>query len=159
MTKHSCELNVNKKTVKKRFKKNNNESQIKFLRELNVYLLAKQKGLKFIPNLIRYDIVKKELVTENVGKSLGLIPEEDWQDREKHLPGISKIYKKLEKYGLYHNDLRYKNIIWNKCNNKYYLIDFESTSQVNEESDGDYIQRNIQNKILKKKKKKTKKKR
>ena len=155
MTKSECDIKIDKKIVKKKFKKTE-EGRMLYLNELSIYLLSRQKKLKYIPKLISYDIVKREIVTENVGKALDFIPEEDWEEREKHLPGISKIYKGLEKYGLYHNDLRYKNIIWDKCNNKYYLIDFESTNVKNREADGDFIIRNISKKILKKTKTKKK---
>ena len=107
--------------------------------------------------LIEYNIENQVIVTENVGKALSYIPEENWQEREKHLPGISKIYKGLEKYGLFHNDIRYKNIVWDKKTNKYYMIDFDFVSVKNKEADGDYIIRNIEKKILKKKGKKSKK--
>ena len=156
MTKSECEIKIDKKIVKKKFKKSE-EGRRLFLNELSVYLIAREKKIKYIPTLISYDIVKRVIVTENVGKALGEIPEEKWQEREKHLLGISKIYKGLEKYGLYHNDLRYKNIIWNKCKNKYYLIDFEATSIKDREKDGDFIIRNIAKKILKKNKKTKKK--
>ena len=159
MTKSEADVMINKKTVTKRFRKTKSGRK-NFMNELYVYLLAKEKKLKFIPKLIEYNIENQVIVTENVGKSLDYIPEENWQEREKHLPGISKIYKGLEQFGLFHNDLRYKNIVWDKKKNKYYLIDFDFVSVKNLEADGDYIIRNIEKKILKKKgkSKKTKKK-
>lgn len=149
MTKSEADVKISPKTITKKFKKRK-DGKKHFMNELYVYLLAKQKNIKFIPKLISFDISKQIIVTENVGKSLDFIPEENWQEREKHLPGISKIYKGLEKYGLYHNDLRYKNIVWDKKNNKYYLIDFDFIGFKNKEADGDYIIRNIKKKILKK---------
>ena len=156
MTKSEADVMINKKTVTKKFKKTK-EGRKNFMNELYVYLLAKEKKLKFIPKLIEYNISSQTIVTENVGKSLDFIPESDWIGREKHLPGISKIYKGLEKYGLFHNDIRYKNIVWNKKTNKYYIIDFDFVSVKNKEADGDFIIRNIEKKILKKKGKKSKK--
>jgi tRNA A-37 threonylcarbamoyl transferase component Bud32 len=156
MTKSEADVMVNKRTVTKKFKKTK-EGRKNFMNELYVYLLAKEKKLKFIPKLIEYNIGDQTIVTENVGKSLDHIPESDWQEREKHLPGISKIYKGLEKFGIFHNDLRYKNIVWNKKTNKYYMIDFDFVSVKNKEADGDFIIRNIEKKILKKKNKKGKK--
>jgi tRNA A-37 threonylcarbamoyl transferase component Bud32 len=159
MTKSEADVMINKKTVTKRFRKTKSGRK-NFMNELYVYLLAKEKKLKFIPKLVEYNIENQVIVTENVGKSLDYIPEENWQEREKHLPGISKIYKGLEQFGLFHNDLRYKNIVWDKKKNKYFLIDFDFVSVKNLEADGDYIIRNIEKKILKKKgkSKKTKKK-
>ena len=159
MTKSEADVMVNRRTVTKKFKKTKSGRK-NFMNELYVYLLAKEKKLKFIPKLIEYNIENQVIVTENVGKSLDYIPEENWQEREKHLPGISKIYKGLEQFGLFHNDLRYKNIVWDKKKNKYFLIDFDFVSVKNLEADGDYIIRNIEKKILKKKgkSKKTKKK-
>ena len=159
MTKSEAEVNISKKYITKKFKKTK-EGRKNFMNELYVYLLAKEKKLKFIPKLISYNISSQTIITENVGKSLDFIPESDWIGREKHLPGISKIYKGLEKYHIFHNDLRYKNIVWNKKKGKYYLIDFDFVGFKNREADGDYIIRNIEKKILKKKgkSKKTKKK-
>jgi len=156
MTKSEAVVKISSKTITKKFKKKK-DGKKHFMNELYVYLLAKQKNIKCIPKLVSFDISKQIIVTENVGRSLDYIPEEDWQEREKHLPGISKIYKVLEKYKLYHNDIRYKNIVWNKKNNKYYLIDFDFLSFKNKEADGDYIIRNIEKKILKKGKKTKKK--
>ena len=156
MTKSEAEVMINRRTVTKKFKKTK-EGRKNFMNELYVYLLAKEKKLKFIPKLIEYNIGDQTIVTENVGKSLDHIPESDWQEREKHLPGISKIYKGLEKYHIFHNDLRYKNIVWNKKTNKYFLIDFDFIGFKNKEADGDFIIRNIEKKILKKKGKKSKK--
>ena len=156
MTKSEAEVSIRKNTVKKKFKKTK-EGRKNFMNELYVYLLAKEKKLKFIPKLIEYNIGDQTIVTENAGIALSFIPEENWQEREKHLPGISKIYKGLEQFGLYHNDIRYKNIVWDKKNNKYFLIDFDFLSLKDKEADGDFIIRNIEKKILKKKGNKSKK--
>ncbi len=156
MTKSEAVVKISPKTITKKFKKKK-DGKKHFMNELYVYLLAKQKNIKCIPKLLSYSIENQTIVTENVGRSLDYIPEENWQEREKHLPGISKIYKVLEKYKLYHNDLRYKNIVWNKKKNKYYLIDFDFIGFKNKEADGDYIIRNIEKKILKKGKKTKKK--
>jgi len=156
MTKSEAVVKISPKTITKKFKKKKGGKK-HFMNELYVYLLAKQKNIKCIPKLLSYSIENQTIVTENVGRSLDYIPEENWQEREKHLPGISKIYKVLEKYKLYHNDIRYKNIVWNKKNNKYYLIDFDFIGFKNKEADGDYIIRNIEKKILKKGKKTKKK--
>jgi len=152
MTKSEAEVHIGAKNIKKRFKKTKDGRRF-FLSELAIYLLARQEGLKFVPKLISYDMKSQTIITENVGKSLDYIDESNWEGREKHLKGISKIYKGLEKYGLSHNDIRYKNIVWNKKKNNYYLIDFEAVSYKNTEADGDYIIRNIEKKILKKNKK------
>ena len=156
MTKSEAVVKISSKTITKKFKKKK-DGKKHFMNELYVYLLAKQKNIKCIPKLVSFDISKQIIVTENVGRSLDYIPESEWMEREKHLPGISKIYKVLEKYKLYHNDIRYKNIVWNKKKNKYYLIDFDFIGFKNKEADGDYIIRNIEKKILKKGKKTKKK--
>jgi thiamine kinase-like enzyme len=156
MTKSEAYVDIGKQKITKKFKKTK-EGRKFFLNELAIYLLAKEEKLKFVPKLVKYNIKDQIIVTENCGRALSYIPEEAWQEREKHLKGISKIYKSLEKYKLYHNDLRYKNIVWDKKNNKYYLIDFETTGYKNVEADGDFIIRNIEKKILKKNKTKKKK--
>jgi len=155
MTKSEAVVHISNKTIEKTFKKTK-DGRIFFQNELSIYLLAQQEKLSYIPKLISYSMKNQTIIIERRGKSLDYIPEEDWEGREKHLKGISKIYKSLEKYKLYHNDLRYKNILYEKKTKKYFLIDFESISYKNTEADGDYIIRNIEKKILKKKSKKTK---
>jgi predicted Ser/Thr protein kinase len=155
MTKSEANVDIGKHKITKKFKKTK-DGRIFFQNELSIYLLAKQENLSYIPKLISYSMKNQTLIIERRGKSLDYIPEEDWEGREKHLKGISKIYKSLERYKLYHNDLRYKNILYDKKTKKYYLIDFESVSYKNTEADGDFIIRNIQKKIIKKSKTKKK---
>ena len=79
----------------------------RYLNELNIYLYAKKNKLSYIPKLLEYDINKKKLVIENVGKPLT-----KYKDKlDIFLPKIKKNYYNLVKHGIYHNDLRLKNII------------------------------------------------
>ena len=96
MTKSEAYVDISSKNITKRFKKSKDGRKF-FLNELAVYLLAKQEKLNYIPKLISYNIADQVIVTKKCGKSLDYIPEENWQGREKHLKGISKIYKSLEK--------------------------------------------------------------
>ena len=41
---------------------------------------------------------------------------------------IKKMYDKLGKLGFYHNDMRWRNILYNESKDQFYLIDFEHTS-------------------------------
>ena len=90
--------------------------------------MAKSKRVKFIPKLLDYDLVKKRLVIENVGISLDKLIKKDKTLKEKFLPKIKKVYDKFVRiFKLYHNDLRYKNIVYDEKKDKLYLIDFEFT--------------------------------
>ena len=69
---------------------------------------------------------------------------------------IKKVYDNLVKNGIYHNDLRLKNILYNENLNKIYLIDFENSSNKYTDTDYENLVKKIKN--LKKTYKKTKKK-
>ena len=121
-----------------------------FENELRVYKLAKSKRVKFIPKLLEYDNDKRKIVIENVGISLDKIIKKDKKKKEAFLPKIKKVYDKFVRiFKLYHNDLRYKNIVYNKKKNKLYLIDFEFTSNIYDNKNN----QGIVAKISKKKKK------
>jgi len=121
-----------------------------FENELRVYKLAKLKRVRFIPKLLKYDEDKRKIVIENVGVSLDKIIKKDKKKKDEFLPKIKKVYDKFVRiFKLYHNDLRYKNIVYNKKKNKLYLIDFEFTSNIYEDKNN----QGIVAKISKKKKK------
>ena len=125
-----------------------NRGRKAFEKELMVYKLAKKKKVKFIPKLLDYDEDKRILVIENVGTSLDKLIKNNKVKRDLFLPKIEKVYNKfLEVFKLYHNDLRYKNIVYNKKKNKLYLIDFEFTNDI-------YADKNHQGKVKKITKKK-----
>ena len=73
------------------------------------------------------------------------------------IPKIMKEYKKLVKLGFYHNDLRYKNIVYNEKKDQLYLIDFEFTSTRFLDKDDDHIIKPLKNIRSNKKTKTTKK--
>tara|TARA_R100000808_G_C2138439_1_gene146464 strand:- start:452 stop:886 length:435 start_codon:yes stop_codon:yes gene_type:complete len=117
----------------------NKGSHNKFLNELGVYLLARQKGLDFIPELLDYNVSKRRLKIKNVGESMKDLYKGDMKKKCSYRKRIMDMYKKLVKEGLYHNDLRYKNVIHNRKTDKLYLIDFEFTSKKYEDKDDDRI--------------------
>ena len=162
MTKHSAAIDIKNDTITKRFKKKDDKSFIKFIRELSVYTVANKKKLNYIPRMISYDFKKRSITTERIdGFDLGTIPESDYEEREKYLPQISDILYKLKKdLNLYHNDILYRNFVYNPKNRRLYIIDFESVSiEKTSHEAKDYIEINISKKLKKKKKtKKTKKK-
>ena len=136
----TCVVTIYPKTVKKQF---NDISHTSFLNELYVYLLAEKKKLSYIPKMVKYDIEKRIIVIENIGKSLDIVNEEEGTPFEEFLPKIKKIYTRFLKLGLHHNDLRWKNIIYNEKLNRYYLIDFEFASPKFTDKDHDKIVKNI----------------
>ena len=156
MTKHSASLDISNNTITKRYKKKNDKAFIKFIKELSVYQIATKKNLKYIPKLIDYDFKKRTITIEKVpGFDLGTIPESDYKKRESYLPLIHKILKSLKKdLNLYHNDVLYRNFVFNPKKNRLYIIDFESVSieKISHEPK-DYIEINIKKKLKKTKKK------
>ena len=166
MTKHSAMVEVQGNSITKRFKKKDDKSFIKFIRELSVYTVANKKKLDYIPRMISYDFKKRSITTERInGFDLGTIPESNYEEREKYLEQISNILKKLKKdLLLYHNDVLYRNFVYNPDTKKLYIIDFESVSiEKTSHEKKDWIEFKLEqdkkkNKKTKKKKKKTKKK-
>ena len=159
MTKHSAALDIKKNTITKRFKKDDDKSFVKFIRELSVYTVANKKKLDYIPRMISYDFKKRSITTERIhGFDLGTIPESNYEEREKYLEQISNILKKLKKdLLLYHNDVLYRNFVFNPKTRNLYIIDFESVSiEKTSHEKKDYIEYKL--KEEKKKNKKTKKK-
>ena len=120
-------LTITKGKITKKYKKN---ALIPFMRELYVYLLAKQKKLNYIPKLLNYDIEKKILVIENVGISIYDLCKKTKCNKDDFLPGIKEIYHKLIDLGIYHNDIHYKNILYNEKKDQLYLVDFEWSGPV-----------------------------
>ena len=142
-------------TPKKIIKTYGKRGKKAFENELRVYKLAKLKKkekkneIDFIPKLLEYDEDKRKIVIENVGVSLDKIIKKDKKKKDEFLPKIKKVYNKFVRiFKLYHNDLRYKNIVYNKKKNKLYLIDFEFTSNIYEDKNN----QGIVAKISKKKK-------
>lgn len=120
------EVTLTKKYV---ISKYDTDDTSKFKNELFIYLLAKQKRIKYIPKLIDYDCNTLTLKTENVGISLQEYCENHVCDLRSFIPKIRKIYKNLEKMGYFHNDLRLKNIVIDVKTKQLYLIDFEFTDR------------------------------
>ena len=162
MTKHSAQLDVSKNTITKRFKKKSDKAFVKFIRELSVYQSSTDMNLKYIPKLISYDFKNRTITIEKIsGFDLGTIPESDFEEREKYLPLIKKVLKSFKKdLNLYHNDILYRNFVYNPKKGRLYIIDYESASiERTSHEPKDYIEINIKKKLkTKKKSKKTKKK-
>jgi thiamine kinase-like enzyme len=166
MTKHSASLHVRKETVTKRFKKKKDKDFIKFIKELSVYIAADKKNLDYIPKLISYSYTKRSITTEKIkGYDLGTIPEADFEKREAFLPKINEILKRFKKdLNLYHNDILYRNFVYEPKTKKLYIVDFESVSLERLSTEPkDFIEINIKKKGIgidksKKNKVKTKKK-
>jgi thiamine kinase-like enzyme len=149
-TSGNCIIKKSRNHIQKTYKKSGHKS---FMNELYIYLLAKQKNLSYIPELLSYNVEKRILKIKNVGKSLSELYKGE-KKKEELIPKIIKEYNKLVKLGFYHNDLRYKNVIYNEEQNKYYLIDFEYTSTKFTDKDHDHIIKPLKRSNRSKKKKK-----
>ena len=118
--------------VKKVFKTLN-----KYKRERDFYLFTGCL-LDFVPKIFKFDDKSKTIWTEYCGISLNL--KYPPKQRYKFKQQIRSIVSKLEKIGLYHNDIRWKNVV-ESDSGQLFLIDFESISTDNRERDPEYILR------------------
>ncbi len=94
--------------------------------------------LDFVPNIFKFEDASKTIWTEYCGISLNL--KYPPKERYKFKSQIRSIVSKLEEIGLYHNDIRWKNIV-ESDSGQLFLIDFESISTDNRERDPEYILR------------------
>ena len=152
-TSGNCILKKTKKYIQKTYKKSGHNA---FINELYFYLLGKENNLSFIPELLSYDVKKRILKIKNVGKSVYELYKGDTKKKKSFIPKIMKEYRKLVKLGFYHNDLRYKNVIYNEREDKIYLIDFEFTSTKLTDKDDDHIIRPIKKRSKRSKRSKRK---
>ena len=116
--------------VKKVFKTWN-----KYKRERDFYLFTGCL-FDFIPKLHKFEDETKTIWTYYCGESLNLKYKS--KDRYKFKTRIKKIVSLLEKNNLYHNDIRWKNIVENE-HGELFLIDFEVISNENKERDPENI--------------------
>ena len=135
-TSGNCTIKKTKNYIQKNYKKSGHDA---FINELYFYLLGKQLNLEYIPELLDYDVSKRMLKIKNVGKSLHELYKGKTEKKREMIPKIIKEYNKLVKLGFYHNDLRYKNIVYNERQDQIYLIDFEFTSTRFLDKDDEHI--------------------
>ena len=114
----------NKLFFKKRFVYKFFKSNNKYINEKNFYLDTRKK-FNFIPKLYFYNDFRRLLVIENVGEAI---------KKDEFLNNFNEIKllhdKIVNESGYYHRDLYYKNVLKNNFN-KYFIIDFESSSKEN----------------------------
>jgi thiamine kinase-like enzyme len=92
-----------------------------------------------VPHLVSCSDLEKTLWTQYCGISLNL----KYPPKERYIfkHQIRKMVSILEElYGLYHNDIRWKNVVEND-DNQLFLIDFEVISNENKERDPEWILR------------------
>lgn len=118
--------------VKKVFKTKN-----KYERERDFYINF-GNIFSFVPSIIQWNDIEKTIWTEYCGISLNLkyIP----KDRYKFKNKIRLMTNQLKQYNLYHNDIRWKNVVEND-DGRLFLIDFEVISNENKERDPEWILR------------------
>lgn len=100
--------------------------------EKNAYILLQNEN--FLPKLVYFDDKNLKLCITDVGDALPRIKNINLKDYEKELVNIINIMH--DKYNIFHNDLRPKNICIDK-NNNIKLIDFDNTC--NKEQENKYI--------------------
>lgn len=104
------EVHIEVDVVCKVFKNNKYENE-KF------FYLTYQDYFDFIPKLIDFKDDMKMLIFENVGSPV--------KKKDIDFDKVKELNDKLLDAGIYHNDWRTKNIIYNSVKDKYYIIDFE----------------------------------
>jgi len=104
------EVHIEVDLVCKVFKNNKYENE-KF------FYLTYQDYFDFIPKLIDFKDDMKMLIFENVGSPV--------KKKDIDFDKVKELNDKLLDAGIYHNDWRTKNIIYNSVKDKYYIIDFE----------------------------------
>ena len=146
----NARVNVSKsKIIKEYF--DHKSAEKRFENELKIYLIAKKKKLSYIPKLISYNRNKRQLVIKNVGEDLkSYLPKRN-VTLEDFLPKINKVYSDLVSNGIYHNDLRTKNILYNAKTDKIYLIDFENSGPKYLDTDHEKLVQKIKGKKVIKK--------
>ena len=107
----------------------------KYKKERDFYLFTGCL-LDFVPKLHKFDDDSKTIWTEYCGQSLNLkyIP----KDRYKFKPQIKQMVEFLARLNLYHNDIRWKNVV-ESDRGQLFLIDFEVISNENNERDPENI--------------------
>ena len=93
----------------------------KFDREYSAYM--KLTTCDFIPSILYSDRTEKLLVLSYMGKSLDI----KYKPKDRYIfkPQIQILNDILrDTYGIFHNDMRWKNVI-ESDDNKLYIIDFE----------------------------------
>lgn len=114
-----------------------------FARELGVY----QKNLPYVPRLISHDRKARTLTVERMGTPLGTVWDSgvpvigsllNTSSRWRLNARLRKLHKKFRRdTGLYHNDLRYKNVL--RDGKRLYLVDFERCGAALTDADTDGI--------------------
>jgi predicted Ser/Thr protein kinase len=105
------------------------KTQSKFDRESLAY--AKLINCTFVPKILAENSIARLLVFEYVGQSLDI----KYPPKERYV-FFDRIYELnqilINQYGVYHNDIRWKNIVEHPSGNLY-VIDFEKwTSTMND---------------------------
>jgi len=121
-----------------------------YTRELNFYLKMQDK-IDFIPKMIKNDPETKTIWFENCG--LSLAEKYDYLTRLTYKPKIKVLVEELKKFGIHHNDVRWKNVLENN-DGKLFLIDFEASSNQYTDIDREHIL-NPRNEVIKVKNEKT----
>jgi len=117
--------------------------QSNYLREKKIYILLKDED--FLPELKYFDDKHFILGLTDVGDSINLYKVKNPEKYNKLVEKINKeikniVNKLFDKYSLYHNDLREKNICIDN-HNKIRLIDFEGTSKKLHWFENQYLRR------------------
>ena len=106
-------------------------SKSKYLYEKNIYIKLKEED--FLPKLKYFDDKHLILGLTDVGDTLKIYKSKKTEEYNKLVENINEqikniIDKLLDKYGLYHNDLRERNICIDN-HNKIRFIDFDWTGK------------------------------
>lgn len=122
-------VKTNEKIVLKHFKTKN-----KYNKEIELYMLMESS--KYTPNIKYKDDINLVLGIEYCGESIKDLHKP--VDRYPYKNSIREVIKNIEsEYGIYHNDLRWKNICLK--GESIMLVDWERWSYENKERDPEFI--------------------
>jgi tRNA A-37 threonylcarbamoyl transferase component Bud32 len=83
--------------------------------EIRVLTFLKEKGCKFVPELLETNYKNLTIVTTNVGQIVQRMSEDK----------RAKIFAELESYGVQHDDPFVRNITYDPFKGRFCVIDFE----------------------------------
>ena len=110
-----------------------------YARERDVYTL----GLDYVPRLVAHDDATRTLTVERVGTALASTRTSGlpfWRHDRSRNSRIDALRRRFYvDTGLHHNDVQYKNVLYDASTDRLYLIDFELASPTERDNNADRI--------------------
>lgn len=101
-----------------------NGAEERFAHEIFVLRNLFERGCPFVPQIKSADPAKLCFIMENCGKKLPL-KQFSWQK-------IKEIFRRLEDYGVRHDDPKWANMVYRESDGEMVLLDFEFSTFLDE---------------------------